>query len=179
VSPSRSRWNIRGIQSRVGLLVVLGVVTSMVVPGWIAWKSLSSLAIRFLLGRLSVATAAASHLNDVVAREWSKLQDVATGPGHHSLNEDVEGRIQSSRAADVLPPRRAQCTRPMSPDADGRVRLREPEAALRMPLSCRGARGAAWRPSTATAGERSERTAVFLSSRSATGLDRAPGWRPA
>ena len=81
MSPSRSRWNTKGIQSRVGLLVVLGVLTSMLVPGWIAWKSLASLADQILLGRLGVATAATGHLDDVVAREWSKLQEVATGPG--------------------------------------------------------------------------------------------------
>jgi len=63
-------------------VVVLGVVTSMLVPGWIAWKSLASLADQILLGRLSVATATMGHLDDIVAREWSKLQEVATRAGH-------------------------------------------------------------------------------------------------
>ncbi len=107
VSPSRSRWNIKGIQSRVGLLVVLGVLPSMLVPGWIAWRSLSSLADQILLARLSVATTAVRHLDDVVAREWSKLQDVATGPGIAVVPRRCrKPGPRAGVAQDVLPPRR-------------------------------------------------------------------------
>jgi signal transduction histidine kinase len=130
VSPSRSRWNIKGIQSRVGLLVVLGVLTSMLLPGWIAWRSLASLADQILLGRLSVATATTSHLDDIVAREWSKLQEVATGPGIASLRDDAESQAQVLSALRTAYLRAEVMHATYVTDADGRVRLREPDTAL-------------------------------------------------
>jgi signal transduction histidine kinase len=129
VSPSRSRWNIRGIQSRVGLLVVLGVLTSMLLPGWIAWRSLASLADEILLGRLSLASAATAHLDDVIAREWSKLQEVATGPGISSPHDDAERRAQLLSALRTSYLRAELMHVTYLIDTDGRVRLREPEVA--------------------------------------------------
>jgi signal transduction histidine kinase len=142
VSPSRSRWNIRGIQSRVGLLVVLGVLTSMLLPGWIAWQSLASLADQILLGRLSVAAATTTHLDDIVAREWSKLQEVATGPGISSLHDNDESRAQVLSALRTCYLRAELMHDTYVTDADGRVRLREPAVESAEPLVLPGAREA-------------------------------------
>jgi signal transduction histidine kinase len=143
VSPTRTRWNIKGIQSRVGLLVVLGVLTSMLVPGWIAWKSLTSLAEHVLLGRLSVATATINHLDDVVAREWSKLQEVATGPGMASLAEGGENRAAVLSALRTTYLRAEIMHATYVTDADGLAVLREPEVAAGPAVTVPGAREAA------------------------------------
>jgi len=164
VSPSRSRWNIRGIQSRVGLLVVLGVVMSMLVPGWIAWKSLASLADQILLARLSVATATTGHLDDIVAREWSKLQEVATGPGISSLHDDADSRAQILSALRTSYLRAELMHETYVTDADGRVRLREPAAATADAVVLPGAREAlrAGRPSATGLVNGPNGPAVFL-----------------
>jgi len=143
VSPTRTRWNIKGIQSRVGLLVVLGVLTSMLVPGWIAWKSLASLAEHVLLGRLSVATATVNHLDDVVAREWSKLQEVATGPGMTSLAEGGESRAAVLSALRTAYLRAEIMHATYVTDADGVAVLLEPEVAAGSAVTVPGAREAA------------------------------------
>jgi HAMP domain-containing protein len=129
VSPSRSRWNIKGIQSRVGLLVVLGVLTSMLLPGWIAWRSLASLTDQILLERQGIASSATRHLDDVVAREWSKLQDVATGPGIASLHDDAASEAQVLGALRASYLRSELMHQTYVTDAAGQVRLREPELA--------------------------------------------------
>ena len=129
MSPSRSRWNIRGIQSRVGLLVVLGVLTSMLVPGWIAWKSLASLADQILLGRLSVAATAARHLDSVIAREWSKLQEVATGPGMASFSGDAAGQVQVLSALRAAYLRAEVMHAPTSPTSTAASAARSPQPA--------------------------------------------------
>jgi signal transduction histidine kinase len=128
VSPRRSRWNIRGIQSRVGLLVVLGVLTSMLVPGWIAWKGLGALADQILLGRLNVATSAINHLDSVVAREWSKLQEVATGPGIASFRNDAASHAAVLSALRTAYLRAEIMHATYVTDVDGVVLLREPGA---------------------------------------------------
>ena len=128
MSPSRSRWNIKGIQSRVGLLVVLGVLTSMLLPGWIASKSIAALADEILARRLSEATSATGHLVSVVDREWSKLQEVATGPGIAAHHDDAASQalVLSALRTSYL---RAELMRDTYvTDAEGRVRLREPQA---------------------------------------------------
>ena len=164
MSPSRSRWNTKGIQSRVGLLVVLGVLTSMLVPGWIAWKSLASLADQILLGRLGVATATTGHLDDIVAREWSKLQEVATGPGISSLRDDAESRAQVLSALRTSYLRAELMHETYVTDADGLVRLREPEVATAGAMVLPGAREAlrAGRPSATGLVNGPSGPAVFL-----------------
>ena len=149
MSPSRSRWNIKGIQSRVGLLVVLGVLASVLLPGWIAWRSLASLAEQILLARLGVATATTNHLDNVVGREWSKLQEVATGPGIASLRDDAESRAQVLAALRASYLRAELMHEAYVTDADGRVRLMEPEPDSPASLVLPGAREAiqAGRPS--------------------------------
>jgi signal transduction histidine kinase len=142
VSPSRSRWNIRGIQSRVGLLVVLGVLASMLLPGWIAWKALAATADEILTARLNVAGTAVRHLDGVLAREWSKLQEVATGPGVAASQNDADQRAQALGALRTAYLRAEVMHGTYVTDAEGRVRLREPEAAAGDELVLPGAREA-------------------------------------
>ena len=142
MSPSRSRWNIRGIQSRVGLLVVLGVLPSMLVPGWIAWRSLTARADQILSERLSVAATVTRHLDNVVAREWSKLQEVATGPGVATLGEHAgdEAQVLSALRGAYL---RAEVMHgTYLTDAEGRVRFREPVLPAAVPAVLPGAQDA-------------------------------------
>ena len=152
MSPSRSRWNVRGIQSRVGLLVVLGVLPSMLVPGWIAWRSLGELTDQILSERLNVAATATRHLDNVVAREWSKLQEVATGPGVATLGEDAADGAQVLAALRGAYLRAEVMHGTYLTDADGLVRFREPEVPAAAPTLLPGAKDAvqAGRP-TATA----------------------------
>jgi signal transduction histidine kinase len=126
VGTSRSRWNVRGIQARVGLLVGLGAVVSMLVPGWIAWRSLDTLTGRVLVEREGTAATVARHLEDLVAREWSKLQEVATGPGivAQRPDEDSAAQVQSGLRAAYL--RAEVMHQTYVTDADGRVRWQEP-----------------------------------------------------
>ena len=164
MSPSRSRWNIKGIQSRVGMLVVLGVLTSMLLPGWIAWRSLSALTDQILLARLNVASTAVRHLDNVVAREWSKLQDVATGPGIASLHDDAASQALVLAALRTSYLRAELMHETYVTDADGRVRLREPHAGAPGPGVLPGAREAlrAGRPSATGLVNGPNGPAVFL-----------------
>jgi signal transduction histidine kinase len=164
VSPSRSRWNIKGIQARVGLLVVLGVLPSMFVPGWIAWKSLDSLADQILLARLGVAGTAVRHLDSVVAREWSKLQEVATGPGISAPPDDADSRAQVLSALRTSYLRAEVMHGTYVTDTGGRVRLREPEVASAVAVTLPGAREAlqAGRPSSTGLVNGPNGPAVFL-----------------
>jgi signal transduction histidine kinase len=70
----------RSIQARVMTLVALGVVTSMLVPGWVAWRSLDELATQAVTAREADASLAAHHIEGVLAREWNKLQEIAAAP---------------------------------------------------------------------------------------------------
>ncbi len=177
MSPSRSRWNIKGIQSRVGLLVVLGVLTSMLLPGWIASKSLAALADEILSRRLSEATSATGHLVAVVDREWSKLQEVATGPGIAAHHDDAASQalVLSALRTSYL---RAELMRDTYvTDAEGRVRLREPHAGPADPAVLPGAGEAlrSGRPTRHRPRERPERPRR-LPLRAVPRLDGPGGW---
>jgi signal transduction histidine kinase len=164
VTASRSRWNVKGIQSRVGLLVVLGVLTSMLLPGWIAWRTLASLADQILLGRQSIAEGAMRHLDDVVAREWGKLQEVATGPGISSLHDNAASQAQVLAALRAAYLRAELMHQTYVTDAEGRVRLTEPEAASAAAVVLPGSRDAlrAGRPSATGLVRGPNGPAVFL-----------------
>lgn len=164
MSPSRSRWNVRGIQSRVGLLVVLGVLTSMLLPGWIAWRSLASLTDRILIERETVAATAARHLDDVIAREWSKLQDVATGPGIASTRPDNADQAQVVSMLRTSYLRAELMHQAYVTDDRGRVWLQEPEVAAptRDILPGAGEALRAGRPSVTGLVTGPNGTAVFL-----------------
>jgi signal transduction histidine kinase len=136
----------------------------MLVPGWIAWRSLASLGDEVLLGRLGVAGAATRHLDDVVAREWSKLQEVATGPGVSSFHADVEGRVQVLAALRTAYLRAELMHVTYVTDEAGRALLREPEVAAAETVVLPGAREAlsAARPSVTGLVNGPDGPAVFL-----------------
>jgi signal transduction histidine kinase len=136
----------------------------MLLPGWVAWKSLAALADQILLGRLSIAAATTSHLDDIVAREWSKLQEVATGPGITSLHDDADSRAQVLSALRASYLRAELMHETYVTDAGGRVRLREPEAAASAAVVLPGAREAlrTGRPSTSGLVNGPNGPAVFL-----------------
>ena len=161
---TRSRWNVSGIQSRVGLLVGLGAVVSMLVPGWIAWQSLDALKNRVLVEREGTAATVAQHLESVVAREWSKLQEVATGPGISTPHPDevstaqvLNGLRSSYLRAELM--HQAYVT-----DAQGRVRWQEPALSDLTGRALPGAReaSAAGRPTVTALVGGPNGQAVFL-----------------
>ena len=123
----RRGWNMRGIQARVILLVVLGVVASMLVPGWVAWRSVEALTERMLIERETDAAVAAQHLDNVVQREWRRLQEVASAPelvsaeGARTLTPRLEALRRAYLSGEIL-------DRTFITDRAGRVRLAEPES---------------------------------------------------
>ena len=123
------------------------------------------------------------HLDGVVAREWSKLQEVATGPGIAAHHDDAASQALVLAALRTSYLRAELMHDTYVTDADGRVRLQEPHAGPAGPGVLPGARRRAARPGgpTATgAGERPERSRRCSSScRSATGRARRPAWSPA
>lgn len=123
---TRSRWNVSGIQARVFLLVGLGAVVSMLVPGWIAWQSLDALKDRVLVEREAAAATVAQHLEGVIAREWSKLQEVATGPGMADPTPDETATTQALNALRGSYLRAELMHQAYVTGADGRVRWQEP-----------------------------------------------------
>lgn len=70
----------RSIQARVMLLVALGVVASMLVPGWVAWEALGEVTAQAVSASTNDAALAARHLEQVLNREWNKLQEIAAAP---------------------------------------------------------------------------------------------------
>jgi signal transduction histidine kinase len=126
VGTTSSRWNVSGIQSRVGLLVGLGAIVSMLVPGWIAWQSLNTLRDRVLVEREASAATVAQHFENVVAREWSKLQEVATGPGIAAPHPDEVSTAQVLNALRASYLRAEIMHQAYVTGADGRVRGQEP-----------------------------------------------------
>jgi signal transduction histidine kinase len=94
-----SRWNIRGIQSRVFLLVGLGVLSTIVVLGWIAWRSLTLFSERILQGRETLAAAVAVHVDQAVVREMKALQQVAAAPGTDPQLNDDEAKLSALKSA--------------------------------------------------------------------------------
>ena len=96
-----SRWQMRGLQGRVALLVVLGLFASMVVPGWIAWHSLAALTERIVIEREADAAVAARHVENVLQREWRRLQEVAAAPEAETTRTDpaLSPRDEALRSA--------------------------------------------------------------------------------
>ena len=70
----------RSIQARVMLLVALGVLVSIFVPGYVAWRALNEVTSRVIADTGNDASLAARHLEEVLNREWNKLQEIATAP---------------------------------------------------------------------------------------------------
>jgi len=120
-----SRWQMRGLQGRVALLVVLGLFASMVVPGWIAWHSLAALTERIVIEREADAAVAARHVENVLQREWRRLQEVAAAPDAATRKVDaaLSPRDEALRSAYL---KGELIDRAFVTDADGRVQAQDP-----------------------------------------------------
>ncbi len=86
--PTRSRWNRRGLQVRVLLLVGLGLLASMAIMGGATWLYLGALGRQLLAERGMQARSVASHVEYVVQSDLETLQGISSAP---SVNlEDAE-----------------------------------------------------------------------------------------
>lgn len=92
-----SRTTNRSIQARVMVLVVSGVLTSILVPGWVAWEALDEVQAQTVLAHERDATTAAHHVENVLRREWTKLQEIATAPAPRTVVLDT---LESGAAPD-------------------------------------------------------------------------------
>lgn len=129
----------RSIQARVMLLVALGVVTSTLVPGWVAWEALREVTGLAIAASESDAALAARHLEQVLTREWNKLQEVAVAPA-----------LATPPAGDTFVPpaeilrnvyfRAEILERTFVTDATGRVTTQEPAGARGLGDEVPGAR---------------------------------------
>lgn len=122
------RHHVRSIQARVILLVVLGVVAAMLVPGWIAWRSLTALTDRVLIEREANATVTAHHIENVVQRDWRRLQEVAAAPetaGSQDGTPAPSPRFEALRNAYL---KGELLDRSFVTDSDGRIVWQEPQA---------------------------------------------------
>ncbi len=98
-SPAPRRWNLRGIQARVYLLVGLGVMSCIVGLGWVAWQSLTLFTDRILREREMLASTLAQHVEQAVQRELKTLQQVAAAPGTDPQVDDDGAKLTALRAA--------------------------------------------------------------------------------
>lgn len=80
MSRAASRTTNRSIQARVMVLVASGVLTSILVPGWVAWNALEEVQVQTVVAHERDAITAAHHVENVLQREWTKLQEIATAP---------------------------------------------------------------------------------------------------
>ncbi len=96
---STRRWNISGIQARVFLLVGLGVLSTIIVLGWIAWRSLALFSDSVLKGRETLAASVAVQVDQAVVRELKTLQQIAAAPGTDPQLDDDAAKLAALKAA--------------------------------------------------------------------------------
>jgi len=70
----------RSIQARVMVLVTAGAMTALLVPGWVAWTALEEVHDQAVVAHARDAAVAAHHVENVLQREWSRLQEIAVSP---------------------------------------------------------------------------------------------------
>ncbi len=122
------RIDIRGIQARVFLLVGLGVLSTILVLGWIAWRSLALFSDRVIQGREAIAATVAVQIDQAVLRELKTLQQVAAAPGTDPQIEDDGAKLAALKGAYL---RSELLVRTMIVDDRGTPRWQEPpEASL-------------------------------------------------
>ncbi len=123
-----SRGTKRSIQARVMVLVASGVLVSVLAPGWVAWRAIDEVAAHALEHRQTDATLAARHLENVINREWARLQEIASArPGASG-----QGAAAGAPALDVLRStyfRAEIMDGTFVTDASGRVLAEEPAPA--------------------------------------------------
>lgn len=121
-----SGWNLRGIQQRLMLIVLLGILVSTTVFGWVAWEALDDSTARVLRDRGVHAGIAASQIETVVQREWQRLQEVASAPwaaSEETASDKLADPHTLLRSALI---RAELMERVYVTDASGRVRWQEP-----------------------------------------------------
>jgi signal transduction histidine kinase len=91
MSPSRtsSAWTRRGIQTRVVLLVGIGILAALAVLGGTSWVGLNSVAERLVAERQLLARSVAGHLDYVVQRDLEILQGISAAPGVELTDTDL------------------------------------------------------------------------------------------
>jgi signal transduction histidine kinase len=91
MSPSRtsSAWTRRGIQTRVVLLVGIGILAALAILGTTSWIGLNSVAGRLVAERQLLARSVAGHLDYVVQRDLEILQGISAAPGVDLTDTDL------------------------------------------------------------------------------------------
>jgi signal transduction histidine kinase len=74
-------WTRRGIQTRVLLLVGVGIVAALAILGSTSWVGLNALGARLASERVLLARAVAAHLDYVVQGDLEILQGLSRAPG--------------------------------------------------------------------------------------------------
>ncbi len=121
-----SAWTRRGIQTRVMLLVGVGVLASLAILGGVAWYALTAVAERLAAGRELLAGAVATHLDVVIEDELSILQGIPASPRFDLADQDPQPEDAAVRDAYL---RSHLARRVLLVARDGRVLLAEPAAA--------------------------------------------------
>lgn len=70
----------RGLQTRIVLLIAIGMLAPMAILGWATWASLEELNRQLLIGRQELAKSVAGHLEYVVRSDLETLQGVSSAP---------------------------------------------------------------------------------------------------
>jgi signal transduction histidine kinase len=121
-----SAWTRRGIQTRVMLLVGVGVLASLAILGGAAWYALTAVAERLATGRELLARAVATHLDVVLEDELSILQGIPASPRFDLADGDPAPEDAAVRDAYL---RSHLARRVLLVARDGRVLLAEPVGA--------------------------------------------------
>jgi signal transduction histidine kinase len=111
------------------VLVASGVLTSIFVPGWVAWRALDTVTEQTLASRRADATLAAHHFEGVLAREWNKLQEIAAAPVPKPDAPSVASAGTTPGPIDILRSvyfRAELMERTFVTDRDGRITFQEP-----------------------------------------------------
>ncbi|MEW5981004.1 MAG: HAMP domain-containing protein [Acidobacteriota bacterium] len=123
---SSREWNLRGIQQRVMLIVLLGILASTTAFGWVAWQALDDWTARVLQDRGVHTGVVATHVETVVQREWQRLQEVASAPWT-ATDDDAGTRMVEPPAILRAALLRAELMeRIYVTDGAGRIRWQEP-----------------------------------------------------
>jgi signal transduction histidine kinase len=88
--PTGRRWNRRGLQVRVLLLVGFGLVASLAIMGGASWRYLNSLTAQLLAERELLARSAADHIDFVLQADLETLQGVSSAAGVNFEDANTE-----------------------------------------------------------------------------------------
>jgi signal transduction histidine kinase len=94
-----SAWTRRGIQTRVVLLVGIGILSAIATLGIASWVSLNGLVGRLAAERQLLAGSVAEHLDYVVQGDMEILQGVSAAPRVESRDRDTLPELPALRDA--------------------------------------------------------------------------------